>query len=204
MKPKTFYFAFPATFLFALTCIGVMIYKDFFAANGTSFMVNHWYSPMWRFWNPTEWKDYFDYRFFTHAIGHGNWAHLNGNLIFLLPVALQVEQHYKARILLPLMFFTALFTGIVQFFLVGTPLVGASGIVFLFIALSCFADNDAKRIPIDGSLVALMFVSFELYNMFFSDDKVSQLAHLIGAGVGIIYGAWLQKHPNSKAKAVKD
>ena len=171
---------------------------------GMSMMIKNFYSPMWDFWNPKTWLQWLDYRFVTHALGHGNWAHLKGNLIFLLPIAMQVEMHYKARVILPLMFITALSTGILQFIFVGTPLVGASGIVFLMIALSCYADNDAKRVPIDGTMVALMFVAFELYNMFFGADSVSQFAHLMGAGIGIAYGWFLQTHPNTKAKVVKD
>ncbi len=126
-------------------------------------------------------------RLFTHPLGHLTWEHLFGNLTFILLLGPILEEKYGSMRLLLLMIATALLTGVLHILISSVPLLGASGIVFMFIVLVSIVDFQRGSIPISFVLVALIFVGKEVMGIF-GNDNVSQLTHIAGGVAGAVFG----------------
>lgn len=126
-------------------------------------------------------------RLLTHPLGHLTWEHLFGNITFILLLGPILEEKYGSGRLLLLMVATALLTGILHILISSAPLLGASGIVFMFIVLVSIVDIQEGTIPITFILVALIFVGKEVIGIF-GNDNVSQLTHIAGGVAGAIFG----------------
>ncbi len=132
---------------------------------------------------------YFDWNihtYFTAPIAHGSMEHLMGNLTFILLLGPLLEWKYNTKELLILMLITAVVTGVLNKIFFPTGLIGASGIVFLFIILSSFTNRE-KGIPLTFILVFLLFVGKEIMSSY-KEDNISQFAHIIGGIVGAVAG----------------
>jgi len=128
-------------------------------------------------------------RFFGHVLGHSSYAHYMGNMLLLLLVGPALEEKYGSRTLLWVITVTAVVTGLVQFiFFPGTALLGASGVVFMMIVLSSFTEMKKGGIPFTMILVVLFYLGGELADGLLNTDNVSQLTHIIGGVIGIIFG----------------
>ena len=80
-------------------------------------------------------------------------------------------------------------TGLIQFFLFpGTALLGASGVVFMLIVFSSFTSFRKNEIPVTAILVFLLYVGQEVYNAVAVTDGISQMAHIAGGVLGVIFG----------------
>ena len=130
----------------------------------------------------------------THVLGHGGYDHFIGNAMYLLLMGPMLEEKYGAKVLLKVIFFTALVTGIIHCVLWGdAALCGASGVVFAFIVLSSFTAFREGEIPLTVLLVAILFVGKEFYNGFTVIDNISNLTHILGGVVGSIAGYSLNR-----------
>lgn len=134
------------------------------------------------FYNPI---DYF--RLFSHALGHGDWAHLIGNISLILILGPLLEEKYGSKELMYMSFITAFVTGILNILFFDTGLLGASGLVFMMILLSSFTNFRSGTIPLTFILVLLFYVGNEVYQAFQSDN-ISQFAHIFGGLAGSIFG----------------
>lgn len=134
-------------------------------------------------------------RMFSHVLGHANWEHLFGNMTMLLVVGPLLEEKYGSSNTLFVILATALITGLVNFFFFpGVRLLGASGVVFAFILLSSFTCSQERKIPITFILVALIYIGQQIYSAIFVKDNISNLAHLLGGGVGSLLGYIMNKN----------
>ena len=131
-------------------------------------------------------------RIFTHVLGHSSWAHLLSNFTFILLLGPILEEKYGYKKLLLMMVVTALATGILNIILFNTGLLGASGIVFMLILLSSFANFQSGTIPLTFILVMLLFLGGELFNSS-EVDNISQFAHLLGGTIGTIFGFYYKR-----------
>ena len=132
---------------------------------------------------------------FSHVLGHANWEHLFGNMTMLLVVGPLLEEKYGSANTLFVILATALVTGLVNFFFFpGVRLLGASGVVFAFILLSSFTCSQERKIPITFILVALIYIGQQIYSAIFVNDNISNLAHLLGGGVGSLLGYIMNKN----------
>ena len=138
--------------------------------------------------------DYF--RLFSHALGHANWEHLVGNFSFILLIGPILEEKYGSGNLTIMMFLTATITGILNNVLSDTGLLGASGIVFMMILLGSLVNLRKGSIPLTFILIVLLYLGREVYDVF-SNDNVSQFAHILGGLCGMVFGFLLggQKVP---------
>ena len=136
------------------------------------------------------WSDPLTYlRFFTHVLGHSDYSHYMGNMLLLLLVGPSVEEKYGHRTTFWCILITALVTGLVQFiFFPNTMLLGASGVVFMMIVLSSFTEMKKDGIPITLIFVVIFYLGGELVDGLFSADNISQLTHIIGGILGLIFG----------------
>ncbi len=133
-------------------------------------------------------------RMFTHVIGHANWTHFFGNVMYILILGPLLEERYGRKAITGVILITALVTSVANMMLFpGTVLCGASGVVFAFILLASFTNFKSGEIPLTFLLVAFLYFGQQLYQGIFLDDNVSNLTHILGGLVGAILGYHLNR-----------
>mgnify|MGYP000107552497 CR=1 FL=1 len=136
------------------------------------------------------WSDPLTYvRLFGHVLGHADYSHYMSNMLLLLLVGPPLEEKYGWKKMVWFMAATALVTGLVQFiFFPNSALLGASGIVFMMIVLSSFTESRGGGIPITLILVVIFYLGGEIIDGIRNTDSVSQLTHVVGGVLGMIFG----------------
>ncbi len=82
---------------------------------------------------------------------------------------------------------TAIVTALLNNFLFESGLMGASGIVFMLILLSSFANFRAGTIPLTFILILILFLGQELIKSI-QYNNISEFAHIMGGVCGSIFG----------------
>ena len=124
-------------------------------------------------------------RSFCHVFGHADWGHLTGNMIYILLLGPMLEEKYGWKNLLLVILVTAFITGIIHNLLFPrTILLGASGVVFMFILLTSFTEFREGEIPLTFILVALIYLGQQIWDGLTVRDNVSNLTHILGGLVG--------------------
>lgn len=131
-------------------------------------------------------------RLFTHVICHSGWEHFFNNMMLFVLIGPLLEEKYGSKKLLMMILITSAITSIINAFLFNTALLGASGIVFMFVLLSSFTAFKEKEIPITFILVLMMYLGQEIISGIISQDDVSQFAHILGGLCGSVFG-FIQK-----------
>jgi membrane associated rhomboid family serine protease len=142
--------------------------------------------------SPGSFLDYL--RLFTYVLGHRNWQHLMSNFAFVLLIGPVLEEKYRSGPILLMLGVTALITGLLNVLLFNTGLMGASGIVFMLILLSSFTNIRSGEIPLTFILVVALFLAKEIINAF-SEDNISQFAHILGGFCGSLFGFLFTRRP---------
>ena len=186
MKKLVIRFNAPATLTFALLALGALILGQTFGSAVTTK-----YFCVYR----ASLADPLTYlRFFTHVLGHADYSHYMGNMLLLLLVGPPLEEKYGWKKMVWFMAVTALVTGLVQFiFFPHSALLGASGIVFMMIILASMVSYQKGRIPLTFFFVAAMYLGQEIYNAVCTTDDISQLTHIIGGALGLIFGLTMRR-----------
>jgi membrane associated rhomboid family serine protease len=128
-------------------------------------------------------------RFFGHVLGHANFSHFMGNIIFILLLGPPVEDRFGSWNTLWAILVTAFITGLVYFiFFPSSALLGASGVVYMMMLMASFGGAKNGVIPISTILVAVIYLGGELWNAIFQDNNVAELAHIIGGVCGMLMG----------------
>ena len=128
-------------------------------------------------------------RAFTHIFGHADWAHLVGNMSYLLLLGPMLEEKYGSRTLAAVVAITAVVTSLVNYiFFPSVALCGASGVVFAFILMSSFTSFKEGEIPLTFILVAVFFIGQQIIEGITVRDNISNVAHIVGGIVGGILG----------------
>lgn len=136
-------------------------------------------------------------RAFTHIFGHADWAHLVGNMSYLLLLGPMLEEKYSSQTLAAVIAITAFGTSLVNYvFFPQVALCGASGVVFAFILLSSFTSFKEGEIPLTFILVAICFIGQQIWEGITVKDNISNMAHIVGGIIGGILGYGL----NMKSK----
>jgi membrane associated rhomboid family serine protease len=143
------------------------------------------YFTVYPAFNPARFLDYI--RIFSHILGHKNWSHLIGNFSFILLIGPILEEKYGSAVILSMILVTGLITGALNIIFFSTGLMGASGIVFMLILLSSLTNFRSGEIPLTFVLIFLLFFVKEI-TAAFSDDNISQCAHMVGGVCGSIFG----------------
>ncbi len=134
------------------------------------------------------WADPLTYfRLFTHVAGHADWAHLVGNFTLILLIGPMLEEKYGSRMILIMTLTTALVTALLNIALFNTGLLGASGVAFMLIILSSMTRIKSGFIPLTFILIVILFLGKEIVEAF-SNDRISQFAHIIGGICGSVFG----------------
>lgn len=129
-------------------------------------------------------------RLFTHAIGHADISHFAGNFMYILLIGPMLEEKYGSSRILIMMLFTAGITGIFNAILFpSVALCGASGIVFMMILLSSFANSkENDGLPLTMILIAVIYLGNQVVQGIFVSDNISQFGHLVGGACGALFG----------------
>lgn len=128
-------------------------------------------------------------RAFTHIFGHADWAHLVGNMSYLLLLGPLLEERYGSKVLIMAVTVTAFITSLVNYiFFPSVALCGASGVVFAFILLSSFTTFKEGEIPITFILVAVFFIGQQIVEGITVRDNISNMAHIVGGIIGGLLG----------------
>jgi len=134
-------------------------------------------------------------RLFGHVIGHADWNHLFGNMMYILILGPMIEEKYGTANTVFVMLVTALVTGLVNILLFpDTILLGASGIVFSLIMMASITTiKEDGQIPVTFVLVAILYIGQQIYQGIFQQDNISQLTHIVGGIVGSALAFVMQK-----------
>jgi len=174
----------PVVLTFSLVCAGLFFLNGALNGGLNSILVC---PPTFNISNPADYLAIVLYIF-----GHANMEHLLGNLSFLLLLGPILEEKYGSGRVIMMIFFCALITGILNVVFFDNGLLGASGVVFMFILLVSFANNDHNGIPLTFILILLLYVGKEVYNGM-KEDNVSQFAHIAGGIIGSFFGFMTRK-----------
>lgn len=125
-------------------------------------------------------------KFITHILGHSDIGHFRGNAIYLILLGPILEEKYNSKILLGLILTTAIVSGLINAFFIGTYMLGASGVVYLFIVLISFTNIEKGEFPLSVVIVLGFYLYEELSRV--NMGEISIITHLIGAIIGLLYG----------------
>ena len=177
----------PVVLWFSIICLGALIAGIITQGATTTKFFSVYRSSLT---SPLTW-----FRFVGHIFGHSNWEHFIGNITLLLVVGPMLEEKYGSSNILFVILTTAIVTGVVNFiFFPRVQLLGASGVVFVFILLSSFTSIREGTIPVTFILVAIIYIGGQIYDGIFVRDNVSNLTHIIGGAVGSGLGYILTKN----------
>ena len=145
-------------------------------------------------------SDIFTYpRFFTHVLGHSNFAHYSGNITLMLVLGPTLEERYGSDTILKAILITAFISGLLQWLLFpGIALLGASGIVFMMILMASLGGMRSGGIPLTLILVFAIYVGGEIYSGITNADNISHLTHIIGGICGAVMGIGLRSSGKKK------
>ena len=133
------------------------------------------------------------FRIFGHVFGHVSLEHYFNNFVLLLVIGPMLEEKYGWLNMLITMVATAFVTGALYLTIFDKALLGASGIVFMFILLSSFVNLQKGKIPLTLILVITIFLGREIWSSVNIDDNVSRIAHIAGGLCGAVLGFFMNK-----------
>ncbi|MGG5332794.1 rhomboid family intramembrane serine protease [Enterococcus sp. AZ163] len=153
----------------------------------------------------TSWADPMMYvRLFTHTLAHQDLSHYSANFLLLLAVGPLVEEKYGSKNVLIMILTASAIIGLINIiFFPHTMLLGASGIVFMFILLASFANVSDGRIPLTVILVGMLYIGNEVISSMITSDNISRMAHIIGGLLGALFGVLfhMDRLQNKKEKS---
>lgn len=132
-------------------------------------------------------------RLIAHIFGHASWQHFMNNFLYILLIGPMIEEKYGSINLIGMIIINALITGILNNLFTNKRILGASGIVFMFIVLSSLVNIVEGKIPLTFLLVCIFYIANEIISGIFKKDDISHMGHLIGALLGFIFGFYVFK-----------
>ncbi len=137
-------------------------------------------------------------RAFTYIFGHKDMTHYFSNFSLIVLAGPMLEEKYGSKKLMLMMAVTALIGGAANLILTTSGLLGASGIVFLFIILASCTSFKSGSIPLTLLLVAVIYIGQEVMTGITANDSVSQLTHILGGLCGVFFGLYFNRETPPK------
>ena len=183
----------PVVLTFALVSLGVL---------GLDLLTGGWTTTAFFCVYRSSLLDPFFYvRLFGHVLGHANLAHYLGNMTLFMLVGPMMEEKYGSKRLLAMIAATALVTGVVHIVISPTGLLGASGVVFMLIVLSSVACGKEGKIPVTLIVVVALYLGDQVVEGISSADDISQLTHIVGGVLGMVFGLAMRPRGEGAATA---
>lgn len=170
----------PVTLTFTFMALSVLLFKELLGDSFVKYLFINFRTSL------TDPLQYI--RLFSYIFGHSSWQHFSSNFLLILLLGPMLEEKYGSEEFIKMIFITTFITGIINTLFLNTGLIGASGIVFMMILLSSFANAKAGRIPLTLIIVVIIFIGRELVDAITVKDNISQMAHIIGGISGAILG----------------
>ena len=120
-------------------------------------------------------------------MGTGGWV--NNVLLMLGPI---LEEKFGSKLLALMTVITAVATGLVNALVFDSGIIGASGIVFMFIVLASIVNMKSKEVPLTFIFIVLIYIGGEIVNSF-NNDNISQFGHIFGGICGGGLGYFFNK-----------
>ncbi|MCR4645562.1 MAG: rhomboid family intramembrane serine protease [Oscillospiraceae bacterium] len=140
-------------------------------------------------------------RAFTYVFGHKDMSHFFSNFSLIVLVGPMLEEKYGSKKMLIMMAVTALVGGVANLlFFPQTALLGASGIVFLFIVVASCTSFKSGSIPLTLILVVVIYIGQEIVTGITANDSISQLTHILGGACGVFFGLYYNRDGAAAAK----
>ena len=172
----------PFTLTFSIACAAILAANQYLDHN----LIQTWFTVGGQ--GSFHWGDWTSYlRLFSYTLGHADWSHLYGNLMFIVLLGPILEEKYQTPTVVIMVLITALVTGIVNVLFFNTGLVGASGIVLLMVLLVSFTNIRAGEIPLTFVAVLALYLGKEVLDAF-KNDNISHYAHIAGGVAGSLFG----------------
>lgn len=176
----------PVVLSFALLSLGALLLGVLTGGDSTRQFFSVYRAPLSDLWT---WP-----RFVLHVLGHTGYSHYIGNMMMILVIGPPLEEKYGGRNLLSAILLTALVSGLVQWlFFPSSALLGASGIVFMMIAMSSLSGMREGCIPLTLILVLVLYIGGEIVSGFAHSDNISQLTHIVGGICGAFLGLSMRR-----------
>lgn len=134
--------------------------------------------------NSNDWQNYFG--LLLYPFSHLNIQHLVGNFGIILLLGPILEKKFGWKKLALMCAATTLVIAVTHIIISDSQLIGASGLVFMFIVLASLIDSSGKDIPLTFILVAILFLGQEIIGSF-KNDSISQIAHICGGIMGVVF-----------------
>lgn len=176
---KLFHNNAPITVAFMFMCIFLFVADVATSGFGTMLMAS---PATFQVLNPLTYSGMLSYVFV-----HANVEHIVGNLLLFLLIFPSLEERYGSGAMLFMMGITAVITACCNMILFDDSMIGASGIVFMGIALSGFTNRKRGSIPITAVFVCCIYMGSEVWGSL-QEDNISQFGHLMGGLMGILFG----------------
>ena len=173
----------PFTIYFASAALAVFLISGNFSAASNPFVLSGTMNP-----DQISWY----IGLVTYPLAHGNFQHLLGNFSIILLLGPILENRYGWKKLLIFSLITCVLTAILHIAFWDIGLLGASGIVFMFIILSSLMHIKENEIPITFIIVTLLYLGQEVLASF-QQDNISHFAHIMGGVTGIYFGYFWKK-----------
>ncbi len=135
------------------------------------------------------WQSYFG--MILYPFSHASVQHLAGNFGIILLLGPILERKFGWQKLGGMCATTTVLIALVHIIISDDDLIGASGLVFMFIVLASLIDSKGKEIPLTFILVAVLFLGQEIIGVF-RHDNISQMAHISGGVMGIVFRYFLK------------
>lgn len=131
---------------------------------------------------------------FSYAIVHDNssFSHFISNFTIILLIGPALEEKYGVKKLLVMMLVTAVITGLLNVLIFRGGIIGASGIALMMIILSSFTNYSKGDLPMTFIIICIFFMGTEVLSSF-TDDNISQFAHIMGGISGALFGFYYKK-----------
>jgi len=113
--------------------------------------------------------------------------------MIILLVGPMLEEKYGAKSLIIMMVITAFVTGVLHIAISDSAKLGASGIVFMMILLSSFANMKKGTIPLTLILATALFIGREIVSAVTLDNNIAYMSHIVGGICGAAFGFLLNK-----------
>jgi rhomboid protease GluP len=175
----------PVTLTFTFTALVVLLIGTYLDSGITIYFFSNYRTS---FADPMQY-----FRLFSHILGHANWEHFYSNFLLILLLGPILEEKYGSKKLLQMILFTAFITGLINTLFFDTAILGASGIVFMIILLSSYANAQAGKIPLTLIIVVIIFLGKEVVTGLTVADNISQLTHIFGGLCGGVFGFIITK-----------
>jgi len=130
-------------------------------------------------------------RLLCHPLVHANMQHLFNNMTLFMVLGPSFESRLGARRFCYVVFGCAVAEGVVNALISDYYLIGASGVVFMFILMfplhTHATDITQREIPVAFLLVALLYIGQEIIHIR-RNDGISHTCHIVGGLCGALLG----------------